>query len=238
MITTDIVIVSFNDKPQLDVCVTSIKEHCQDYNLIIEDNNPPLPNRGFTLAVNEGTSKGTAPYIWYLNSDAVVMKNTQQALIDRFGYHEKVGIVGSMQIDPQNPDRIAFGGVQRCFPSGIHKGGFISMGHCQIPEKQTWVNGASMMVRRKMHNEVGPLDNNMFLLYSDSDYCYVCRKAGWDVWYEPKSVVSHTLGKASKNSQEIAQNDMIAFMKKWDITTDGKGNFFYSREFALLDALP
>lgn len=112
------------------------------------------------------------------------------------------------------------------------------MGHCQIPSKEKWVNGASMMFKRKMYEEIGPMDESMFLLYSESDYAYMARRAGWEVWYEPGSRVIHRLGKASKGSQELAQKDMAVFMKKWGITTDGKGNFFYSRGFALLDALP
>ena len=161
-----------------------------------------------------------------------------EALIQRMESYDKIGIVGPLQLDPNDLNRIAWGGSERCFPGGVHKGGYVSMGHCQIPEKQKWINGAAMLIRRKMINEIGFLDEMMFLLYSDSDYSFMARRAGWECWFDPYAKVLHTLGQASKNSQEIAQKDMVVFMKKWGITTDGKGNFFYSREFSLLDTLP
>jgi len=236
MTTTDIILVLYGDRKDLDLCVTSVKATCKDYELHIVDNN--TENRGFTRACNEGIKTGSAPYIWLLNQDATVLPGCQEALIKRLESHPKVGIAGSMQIDPQDPDLVRHGGTLCCFPAGQHKGGRLSMGHCQIPSKEKWVNGASMMFKRGMYNVIGPMDEKMFLLYSESDYAYVARKNGYEVWYEPDSRVVHRLGKASKNSQGLAQKDMVEFMKKWGITTDGKGTFFYSREFALLDALP
>jgi GT2 family glycosyltransferase len=134
MITTDIVIVSYKDKEELERCVASIKEHCVDYNLIIEDNN--VCNRGFTVATNDGLKKGSAPFRWILNSDAVVLKGTQQGLIDGFSFDKKVGIVGSMQLDFDDPDRIRAGGFLRMFPGGQHEPGLVSRGDCRFPKKQ------------------------------------------------------------------------------------------------------
>jgi GT2 family glycosyltransferase len=236
MITTDIVIVSYKDEEPLARCIASIKEHCTDYNLIVEDNN--VDNRGFTKAVNDGIKKGSASYVWLINSDAIVLEGAQQALIDRFGYHEKVGIVGSMQLDFDNQDIIRHGGTSRAFPGGVHKGGRVSMGHCKNPEKQTWVNFASVMLGRQMINEVGLLDEDMFLIYSDSSYCYTCRDKGWDCWFEPRSRVLHKLN-ASKTVTDWHKKDMEVFMKKWGIAYDpNAGSFQYSPLFQKLDMFP
>ena len=236
MITTDIVIVSYKDEEPLAKCIASIKEHCIDYNLIIEDNN--TDNRGFTKAVNEGIKKGTAPFVWLINSDAVVLKGAQRGLIDMFSYHEKVGIVGSQQLDYHDQDLIAHGGTIRAFPGGAHKSGRVSMGHCKDPEKQTWVNFASVMLRRKMVEEIGLLDENLFLLYSDSDYCYTARLKGWDVWYTPASRVLHRLN-ASKTVTDWHKKDMEAFMRKWGITYNPETkSFIYSDIFQRLDMFP
>lgn len=241
MITTDIIIVSFNDKEPLKKCVDSIHKYCNNFNLIIEDNNPPNPNRFFTKAVNDALKKGTAPYIWLLSSDSrVINVMSQSALIDRFSYSDKVGIVGSMQLDPTPgmEGRISHAGTHRCFPGGVHKNGWLSMGHGQIPEKQTWVNGASMMIRRTMIDKIGPLDPSMIMVYSESDYAYYCRSLGYEVWYEPRSQVYHVLG-ASKTVTEWHKKDMEAFMKKWGITYNPETkNFTYSELFNRLDMFP
>jgi GT2 family glycosyltransferase len=216
--------------------VDSVEKYCKDYNLIIEDNNKD--NRGYTKAVNDGIKKGSGEFIWLLNSDAVLKDDmSQQALIDRFVNDDKIGIVGSMQLDPNMPDRISFGGSTVCFPSGRHDGGLVSMGHCQIPKKQKWVNFASVMIRRGILEKTGLLDESMFLIYSDSSFCYTCRGCGFECWYEPRSVVFHTL-KASKGVSEWHQKDMIAFMKKWGISMTPEGKFIYSDLFSKLDMFP
>lgn len=232
-ITTDIIILLYGDRKDLDRCVASIKKYCNNYILHIIDNNEY--NRGFTKGVNEGILAGNAPYIWLLNQDAVVFnENTQEALINRFSYGEKVGIVGSMQLDFDDHDIIRHGGTVRCWPSGVHAGGRVSMGHCRVPSKQTWVNFASAMLRREMIQYIGLLDDNMFLLCSDSDYCYWARYRGWEVWYTPESKVLHRLGKGSKSLSEWHQKDTLAFMDKWGISRDG----IKSKLFQRLDMYP
>jgi hypothetical protein len=235
MVSTDIIVVLFGDRKDYDLLIKSIEAHCKDFNLITIDNNEV--NRGFTKAVNEGIKAGSAPHIWLLNQDAIVLEGAQEALLNRFKNDPKVGIVGSMQIDSENPDLIRHGGTTRAFPAGVHKSGLISMGHCRFPEKQTWVNYASVMISREMTQKIGLLDENLFLVYSDSDYCYVARSKGYDVWYEPGSKVIHRLN-ASKNVSEWHQKDMQAFMKKWGITFVSQNQFTSSPEFDRLNRFP
>jgi GT2 family glycosyltransferase len=237
---TDIIIVSYKDGEDLKRCIDSVKTHCTDYNIIVEDNN--TDNRGFTKAVNDGIRKGSSEFIWLLNSDAIVRdENTLPALLEQFSYHPCVGLVGSMQLDYDDHDRIRYGGSGVCFPAGVHLGGRLSMGHCRVPAKQTWLNFASVALRRKMVDEVGLLDTSMFLVYSDSSYCYTARQKGWECWYTPHSQVYHGL-KASKNGSEWHQKDMKAFMSKWGIVylgmVDDQPRFQYSPEFAKLDKFP
>lgn len=235
-VTTDIIIALYGPRDDLDRCIKSIEEHCTDYALHVIDNNEK--NRGFSKAMNEGMMKGTAPYIWLLNQDAVVLEGAQEGLISRLESDPKVGIAGSMQLDPEDQDLVRHAGCIRAFPSGMHAGGRLSMGHCQIPKKQTWVNFASVMLKRKMVEQIGMLDDNMFLLYSDSDYCYWARYRGWEVYYEPRSRVIHRLGKASKGSSEWLLKDMQVFMDKWNITPMPNNQFVYGRLFSRLDTHP
>jgi GT2 family glycosyltransferase len=236
MITTDIVTIAYGGMEDVEKCKASIEEHCTDYNLIVIDNNEV--NRGFTVGMNLGILQGEAPYVWLLNQDAVVLGGAQEALIRRLEHDEKIGIAGSMQLDPDDNDLIRHGGTIRAFPGGQHKGGKLSMGHCSLPEKQTWVNFASVMLKREMIRHIGVLDENMFLLYSDSDYCYWARYRGWEVWYEPESRVIHRLGKGSKQISEWHQKDMAKFMDKWGIIPLEGGRFESSRVFGRLDTHP
>jgi len=235
-ITTDIIVILYGDDSDLKRCKQSVEDTCTDYIFHVRDNNKK--NLGFTKACNDLIREGTAPYIWLLNQDAIALPGAQEALIRRLESGKKVGMAGSCQLDPKDHDRIAHGGTSRCFPSGIHKGGSLAMGHCRFPEKQTWLNGASVMFKRSMYNDIGPMDESMFLLYSDADYAYEARSKGYEVWYEPDSKVLHTLGQASKNSAECQQKDMLAFMQKWGIKALPNRQFEYSQKFQKLDMFP
>ena len=236
MITTDIIFVLYGDRKDLDRCIESVHKNCKDYQIHIIDNN--TVNRGFTAACNTGIQAGTAPFVWLLNQDAIVLEGAQEALIERLKSDPKIGIAGSMQLDPEDNDLIRHGGTLQCFPAGAHKGGRVSLGHCRFPEKQVWVNGASMMLKREMVEQIGLMDTHMFLVYSESDYCLWSRYHGWSVWYEPKSRVIHRLGKASKNSAEWQRKDMQAFMDKWNISMLPDGNYTSGRLFEKLNTLP
>jgi hypothetical protein len=235
VVKTDIIIVSYNDACELKKCVKAIETHGSNYNLIIEDNN--TVNRGFTKAINDGMKKGQSEFIWLINSDALILEGAQEGLIMRLQASKKAGIAGSMQIDYDNHDLIRHGGTVRAFPAGVHKGGYLSMGHCRFPEKQTWVNFASVMFKREMVNQIGLMDESMFLVYSDSDYCFMARQKGWEVWYEPSSRVYHRLN-ASKTASEWHKKDMEMFMNKWDIKVLPGNNLLFGKEFERLHKFP
>jgi hypothetical protein len=54
------------------------------------------------------------------------------------------------------------------------------------------------MVRRKVFDTVGLLDENFFLYAEDVDLCYRARQAGWDIVYVPSGVVLHHIGGSSQ----------------------------------------
>ena len=234
-ITTDIVIVFYGERNELDACVDSVETHCRNYTLHIVDNN--VTNRGFTKGVNEGVQRGKAPYVWLLNQDAIVLPDAQEALIGRLDSAPHVGIAGSMQLTPDDTDFVSHGGTLRAFPGGVHKEGRLSKGECLVPEKQTWVNFASVMFKREMVRLIGPLDERMFLFYSDSDYCYRARCNGWEVWYEPGSRVIHGLNVSGKMTQWHIR-DRDAFADKWGLGLKPDASFTCSRFFYALNANP
>jgi len=62
------------------------------------------------------------------------------------------------------------------------------------------------------------LDEKMFNICSDSDFCFRARYAGWKVIYEPSFVIHHKIGASAKPSSaqmKIHQQDTIAFENKW-----------------------
>jgi GT2 family glycosyltransferase len=51
--------------------------------------------------------------------------------------------------------------------------------------------GASLLLRKKMLDEVGLLDDDFFMYYEDTDLAWRARLGGWKVLYAPEAIVRH-----------------------------------------------
>ena len=57
--------------------------------------------------------------------------------------------------------------------------------------------GACLMIRRECLDEVGGLDDSLFMYSEEVDWCWRAREAGWVVYYTPEAVVLHEGGQSS-----------------------------------------
>ncbi len=60
------------------------------------------------------------------------------------------------------------------------------------------VSGVSCLLKTHAFKEVGMFDENYFMYYEDIDLSIRLRKAGYQLWYEPQSVVHHLHSATSK----------------------------------------
>jgi len=57
-----------------------------------------------------------------------------------------------------------------------------------------WVSGSSMIIRRKVIEDIGTMDEGFFLYFEEVDFFQRAARAGWQTWYVPESVVMHIEG--------------------------------------------
>lgn len=71
--------------------------------------------------------------------------------------------------------------------------GFAEMDHGQFEEPGERDNlcGGSVLLRRRMLEDVGCFDERLFMYYEDTDLFWRARKRGWKLLYAPQSVVRH-----------------------------------------------
>jgi hypothetical protein len=147
-------------------------------------------------------------YVLLLNADTVVRPNALKALVEFMDRNPKVGIAGSGLENPDgSPQRSAF---RFQSPLGAFEGtlkvGLVSkllkpwvvappVIHQTLPID--WVSGASMIIRRKVFDDVGLLDEGYYTYFDDIDFCFNARKAGWATWYVPQSRVMHLAGQST-----------------------------------------
>lgn len=217
-----IVIPHYKKPEQLKKCLEAIEKarlpEGVGKEVAVIDNNKD--NIGFTKAVNQGlhTFKDSS-YCVVLNQDCYIKEDFFEKVIDFMEDHPNCFIAGVKQVSDQDEDVIIHGGCTMAFPEGRHIVGRKSKKNCAKNKQMPWVNGACLVVNQKLLPFVGDMDENYFLIGSDSDWCYTARMKGKEVWYIADAEVIHEGGvstrKDSKKVEMIKLLDMTYFKDKW-----------------------
>ncbi len=160
-------------------------------------------NRGFAAATNQGIREGSERYVLALNPDTRLTKGALDQLAAVLDDRPEVGICGPRLVrDDGSFDHAA----RRSFPTVTGAlGHFLAVGrHPRAPGRLAQyrapaveagpvdaVNGAFMLMRRAVLDEVGLFDEGYWMYMEDLDLCYRFREAGWVTWYEPSVTVGH-----------------------------------------------
>jgi GT2 family glycosyltransferase len=175
-------------------------------------------NLGFAAATNLALRRGRAPYFLALNPDTRVHRGALDTLLELMDADERIGIAGCRL---EREDGTFDHAARRSFPTPIGAlGHFTGLGRranvpaalaqYRAPDVERGpvdaVNGAFMLMRRRMLDEIGPFDEDYWLYMEDLDLCYRAAQAGWVTWYEPSVVVAHVKGGSSGNARTLRAN--------------------------------
>lgn len=161
-------------------------------------------NVGFAKANNQAIKKAKGEYIFLLNSDTVVKKNSLKALIDFTKSKEDAGVVGARLLNKdgsiqescvhfptiKNALKEYFLGEKGLFNKYAPKGKSAQVVDALV--------GAAFLITPKALSEVGLLDERYFFYFEDIDYCRKVKKKGLKVYYFPKSEIYHYHGASGK----------------------------------------
>ncbi len=220
-----VVIPHYGEKSLLDRCLASLDAAgVERDNVIVVDSNPPNPRRFFTAAVNHGIRialKREAGLIGLVNNDVEVRSGWYEEALRCWAEEDRqtCGIVASRCLQMNRPDFIWCGGSEQCYPTGLHKSGFVSKGDLNERTEEEWASFAAVFLNTWMLREIGLLDKRFRHICSDADYCLRVRECGWKVYYEPKSVVVHAVGSSFSGSDaacyKVMCKDIQRFESKW-----------------------
>jgi GT2 family glycosyltransferase len=75
----------------------------------------------------------------------------------------------------------------------------------QTTQEVDAVSGAFLMIRKKVIEDVGALDERFFMYDEELDWCLRAKRAGWSVMYYPAAEIIHYKGESTKyNSRKAA----------------------------------
>jgi len=212
-VTLEIVIVSYRSRDHLRECLTSLREHAPGHDVTVVDNRsgdgtvemvtreyPDVRliandrNVGFSTANNQAIRGGDSTYVLALNPDTRVTHGALDRLLELMEEQPEIGICGCrLELEDGTLDHAA----KRSFPTVLGALGHFAGAQTQYraPGVEVGpvdaVNGAFMLMRRRVLEEIGLFDEGYWMFMEDLDLCYRCREAGYLVWYEPSVTVVH-----------------------------------------------
>jgi GT2 family glycosyltransferase len=170
-------------------------------------------NGGFAYGNNLGIQRAyltaVPNYVYLLNPDAQVRPGAISSLVQFLETHPQVGIAGSSFENLDGSDwPIAFRfptliseliqGLDFSLVARLLRRWEVARHMDKRPQPVDWICGASMMIRSEVFAAIGGLDENYFLYFEETDFCYRAKQAGFPTWYVPESRVMHIAGQSTK----------------------------------------
>jgi len=171
-------------------------------------------NMGFVRGCNQGIRISRGRYILLLNPDTKVMGEALSLMVDYMEAHPRVGALGPQLRYPDGsvqPSRRRFPTLataflestllQQWFPRNRVLDRYYVKDHPDdITQEVDWVVGACALLRREAIEQVGLLDEHLFMYSEELDWCRRARSQGWKVVYFPVAQVIHYEGKSSEQA--------------------------------------
>lgn len=80
--------------------------------------------------------------------------------------------------------------------------------------KRGWVGGTAMMIRKEVIEEIGLLDDAIFMYGEDTEYCMRADHHHWDVAIDPQAKITH-FGQASSSSANAIKGEFKFYTYNW-----------------------
>ena len=179
-------------------------------------------NLGFVGSCNRGAAAASGKYLFFLNNDTTLNPGAIDALVETFANFPKAGLVGSKLVYPDGRLQEA-GGILWQDGSGWNYGRLADADHSDYNYVRSvdYVSGAAIMLPKTLWDELGGFDVRYKpAYYEDADLAMQVRHAGYDVLYQPGSVVVHfegiSNGRDVKSGMKAYQvRNMARFQDKW-----------------------
>jgi hypothetical protein len=199
------------DNASADGTVESVSRNFPEVRVIRNDRNV-----GFTRATNQGFAVSSGRHLLWLNPDTIVRPDSIARLIEFLEQTPRAGVVGPKVVNPDGsfqeqcrrglptPSASLFHLLRfdRMWPTSRRFGEYLLT---YMPVEQSMrvvsVSGCCLLARRAVWDEIGRLDEAMFGFGEDIDWCLRAAAGGWEVWYQPESVIVHRKGHGGAHSR-------------------------------------
>ncbi len=182
-------------------------------------------NRGFAAANNQGFAVARGRHVLLLNSDTVVHGDVLGRSVAWLDARPEVGAMGCRVLNTDGTVQLTcsmYPSVlnQLLQASGLWRlrrprffGRFLMTDWGRDSERAVdTISGCYLLVRRRVIDEVGPLDEAFFFFGEETDWCRRMRDAGWKLMFAPVGEITH-YGSASVRKLNHRRDVMLTEAK-------------------------
>ncbi|WP_295683614.1 glycosyltransferase family 2 protein [uncultured Fibrobacter sp.] len=254
MYSCSIIIVAYNSCDFIPACLKSVRDACEglDSQIIVLDNGskdritPEIKkffpevlwldsseNLGFGKGCNLAEKHATKPFLFFINPDTVVSRDSFTKVLDFMEEHPESGTVGCRIL---NEDGSIQWACRRSFPtiiSAVSK----TIGLAAMfpnskmlasynmtyadPDAVTEVDaisGSFFCIKRELYESLKGFDEDYFMYGEDLDLCFRTKAAGYKNYYTPSTNILHFKGQSCRTRRWGSYVDfykaMLIFVRK------------------------
>lgn len=172
-----------------DGSVEFIKSYPKNFDFKLIENKK---NVGFAKATNQAISASKYPYIYSLNNDVKLGKNTIEELLKLINSDDKIFSLSSKMIQMDNPALIDDAGDDYTLLAYTKKrGDNKSVEEFNEVDQIFSSCGGAALYRKSILDEIGLFDENFFAYMEDVDLGYRAKIEGYKNLYCPNAIVYH-----------------------------------------------
>lgn len=250
MIDVSVIIVNYNTLELTRNTIDSVimKTFNLNYEIILIDNNSEdgskeffeenykdkiifiknTQNIGFGRANNKASKIAKGKYLFFLNSDTLLINNAIKILFDFIEKNENVAVCGGNLYDQNMQPALSYKEEMLGYNSEllskikekvffrINKKALKIFNYTSNPKRVSIVLGADFMIRTKVFRELNGFDESFFMYHEESELCFRVLKGNYLIYNVPESKIIHLEGKSTKFKIE-----------KFKMERQGKYLFFY-----------
>lgn len=179
-------------------------------------------NMGFAAACNVGADIAIGEYLLFLNPDTRILSDNIDALLEAFKADTAAGALGCQNRRPDGSMQSSAYGFPTLFLAfawafrlrvllhlpGVKtllipflKGRFGQFDPHSRSKPVDYVTGAFLLVKRFAWYKTGPFDRRFFLFCEEIDWCLRCKRAGFNVVFDPSFEIEHYVGYSSQKEK-------------------------------------
>ena len=173
---------------------------------------------GNNVAIRYFTKTKQFDFIWLLNNDTVIRKDTLSCFVDCASRQESsIGIIGGKLLQYYRPERLqAVGGQYFKWFGKMRELGSGAQDKGQWDKQNfplDYVIGASMFVRKEFIQSVGPMEEDYFLYFEELDWALRGKRKAWELAFCSGAVVYHKLGASTGSRNTVSEISDFYFVR-------------------------